>query len=313
MSDHSIDLHLLRLFVAVAEELHFGRAARRLRISQPPLSQQIRRLETLVGCPLFERTSRKVTLTAAGLELLEGAYQVLGTMRRAVERTRAAAEGADGSLEVGYVVPAMLSVLPPAIRRFRSENPRVVVHLRELSTSHQLTALSAGEIDVALVSGACPPGYRSCLEWTEPAVVLLPPSHPLAPRTVIEPAELSDQDFISFPRSQAPALHDAWVASCTAVGFVPRIVQEAQSWQMIAALVSAGLGIAIAPASAGSFLCRPGVPSLATEGELFRLSMCTGPAPSGHASVFAEIARLEHAAGPAQMGGAALGGIRIGG
>ena len=293
--DPRIDLHLLRLFVVVAEELHFGRAARRLRISQPPLSQQVRRLEGLLGCALFERTSRRVALTDAGRELLAHAYRVLAEMERAVEGARAVAAGGRGRIEIGYVVPAMLAFLPGVIRRFRAERPGVVLRLREISTAPQLAALDTGELDVALVSGACPGKHlRHWLTWTEPAVVLLPPSHALADRAEVGIGDLAEEDFVSFPRAQAPGLYERWVGACAAGGFTPRVAQEAQSWQMIAALVSAGLGVAVAPASAAATAPPPlASPRLCGNPPIFQLSLCTRADPPPTVRAFVEAARAE--------------------
>lgn len=293
--DTRIDLHLLRLFVAVAEELHFGRAAKRLGTSQPPLSQQIRRLEGLLGCALFERTSRRVALTDAGRELLAHAYRILAEMERAVEHARAVAAGGTGVIEIGYVVPAMLRFLPLAIRRFRAEQPGVVLRLREMSTAPQLEALGTGELDVALVSGECPEKQvRTWMTWTEPAVVLLPPAHALADRREVQVGELAEEDFISFPRAQAPDLYERWAGACRAGGFTPRVVQEAQSWQMIAALVSAGLGIAIAPASAAAVAAlQVSSPTLRCDAPIFRMSLCTRTDLSPTLRAFVQAARAE--------------------
>lgn len=293
--DTRIDLHLLRLFVAVAEELHFGRAARRLRTSQPPLSQQIRRLEGLLGFALFERTSRRVALTDAGREFLASANRILAEMERAVEQARAVAAGGTGVIEIGYVVPAMLGFLPRVIRRFRAEHPGVVLRLRELSTAPQLKALETGELDVALTSGAREGRHvRSWMAWTEPAVVLLSPAHRLAQRADVAIGELAGEEFISFPRAQAPDLHERWVGACVAGGFAPRVVQQAQSWQMIAALASAGLGIAIAPASAAAAAVPPaGAPRLRGDPPIFRMSLCTRADLSPAVGAFVQAARAE--------------------
>lgn len=294
--DSRIDLHLLRLFVAVAEELHFGRAARRLGTSQPPLSQQIRKLETLLGCALLERTSRRVALTDAGVAFLDTAYRVLGEMDRGIERARAVAAGGQGWLDVGYVVPAMLAFLPAVISRFRTAHPGVSLRLHEMSSAPQLKALAAGQIDVALVSDDCTGGdLRSWLGWSEPAVALLPALHPLAEREEIEVGELAGEGFVSFPRMQAPGLHERWAHACAAAGFTPHIVQEAQSWHMIAALVAAGLGVAAAPASV-AVLKPPNVrsPRLRCDPRIFRTSLCTrADVPSPAVWAFIKAARLE--------------------
>ncbi|HEX8242652.1 MAG TPA: LysR family transcriptional regulator [Longimicrobium sp.] len=272
-----VDLHLLRLFVVVAEELHFGRAARRLRIAQPALSQQVRKLETLLGYRLFDRTSRRVALSGAGAALLESAQRIFAELERGVETAGAVAQGRAGVLEVGYIVPAMLGLLPDLIRRFRAETPGVTLRLHEMSSAAQVEALGAGRLDVAFVSGPCgDPALRQHLAWREPAVAVLPVDHPLAGQAEIALEDLAAEEFVSFPRHQAPSLYDRWLLACLNAGFSPRVVQEAQSWHMIATLVGAGLGVAVAPESVRllnvlGVRCIP----ISTSGLEFEVSLCT--------------------------------------
>lgn len=272
-----IDLHLLRLFVVVAEELHFGRAARRLRIAQPALSQQVRKLETLLGYRLFDRTSRRVALSAAGAALLQSARRIFAELERGVETAGAIAQGRAGVLDVGYIVPAMLALLPDLIRRFRAETPAVTLRLHEMSSAAQVEALGTGRLDAAFVSGPCgDPSLRQQLAWREPAVAVLPADHALAGRAEIALAELAAEEFVSFPRHQAPGLYDRWLLACLSAGFSPRVVQEAQSWHMIATLAAAGLGVAVAPASVrvlnvAGVRCIP----VSTRGLEFDVSLCT--------------------------------------
>ena len=272
-----IDLHLLRLFVVVAEELHFGRAARRLHIAQPALSQQVRKLETLLGYRLFDRTSRRVALSGAGAALLESARRIFAELERGMETAGAIAQGRAGVLDVGYIVPAMLGLLPDLIRRFRAEATGVTLRLHEMSSAAQVEALGTGRLDVAFVSGPCgDPALRQHLAWREPAVAVLPAHHPLADRPDLALEELAGDEFVSFPRHQAPGLYDRWLLACLNAGFSPRVVQEAQSWHMIATLVGAGLGVAAAPVSV-RLLNVPGVRSIpiSTSGLEFEVSLCT--------------------------------------
>ena len=252
--DERVDLHLLRQFLAVAEELHFGRAAERLGMAQPPLSQRIRYLETLLGFSLFTRTSRVVRLTAAGAALRDSTTRLIVQITGDVDEATRIAHGEIGSLSIGYVVPAMLTFLPSLIRGFRDSHPGVHVRLREMSTAPQLAALRDGSLDAGFVTEPpAAPDIAVWLTWQEPFVAVLPASHALTKRPRITIEALASSDFILFPAAQAPELHRKIVQLCRDHGVEPRIVQEAQSWQMIASLVAAGLGVSIAPASIARF------------------------------------------------------------
>ncbi|HEU4454256.1 MAG TPA: LysR family transcriptional regulator [Longimicrobium sp.] len=244
-----IELRHLRYFAAVAEELHFGRAARRLGMAQPPLSQQIGRLEEMLGCALFTRRPR-VALTPAGEALLSVARRSLAQVAQGVETTRRAGRGEAGVLRVGFAASVMLAPLPAVIRAFRERHAGVELRLRELSTSAQVQALADGTIDVGFLREPAPDAeIVSEPVAREPFVAVLPPAHPLAGRRGISLEELAEEPFVHFPREVAPTLHDQVMALCRQAGFAPRVVQVAQEWLTIIGLVESGLGVSLAPAS----------------------------------------------------------------
>jgi DNA-binding transcriptional LysR family regulator len=255
-----VDLRRLRYFVAVAEELHFGRAARRLNLSQPPLSVQIRQLERDIGARLLERTQRRVALTAAGRVLLDAARDLALRADAAVDRTRRAARGEIGRLAIGFVTTADYSVLPPLVRRFRERRPDVTLILNELTADRQLTLLASGELDLGLM--IAPPAAKGLIArpvLREPLIAALPTTHRLARgRRLINPADLAQDGFILFPRDLAPGLFDLVIAVCRGAGVAPRIAQEAVQMQTILGLTAAGLGVALVPACMAN-LRRPDV------------------------------------------------------
>lgn len=249
MGDLGIELRHLRYFVAVAEELHFGRAAKRLHIAQPPLSQQVRQLEEVIGHSLFSRTSRVVKLTPAGAELLERARRTLQRLDEDLEATRSVGRGEVGMLTVGFVGSAVLAGLPAALRRYQRRYPRVQLRLRELYTSGLVEAVKDGSMDVAFLRD---PGEAEGIEletwFKEPFIAVLPKRHPLAGRGAISVSRLRDEPFVFFPRSAGEHAWAKVVGLCERNGFRPRVVQEAPQWLTIIRLVGAGLGVTIAPA-----------------------------------------------------------------
>jgi DNA-binding transcriptional LysR family regulator len=246
----AFELRHLRYFVAVAEELHFGRAAKRLGIAQPPLSQQIRQLEHRLGVSLFSRTSRQVALTPAGEALLRGARRTLAEMGLAAAAARRAATGETDALRVGYTDSAALSVMPSAIRRFRSALPSVHLDLVEGSTAAQLDAVARDLIDLALVRGpVVQPAMRTEVVLREPFLVALPEHHPLGERETVELRALGAEPMVLFPRHLAPDFHDTISAMCRAAGFTPLVAYEGAEYQTILSLVAAGLGVSLVPRS----------------------------------------------------------------
>ncbi|OPC76978.1 LysR family transcriptional regulator [Embleya scabrispora] len=252
MERPELPLPQLHAFVVLAEELHFGRAAARLGIAQPPLSQQIRRLEDKVGHALFSREPGRVTLTPAGRELLPAARRILAHLADALAAARAAGSGRVGHLRIGFAASLAPTVLPGLLRTFHERFPDVRLHIREMTTTPQLAALHDRSIDIGLMRE--PPtddeprlGFRTVL--TEPFVAVLPRTHPLATRRTLRVAQLADSPFVLLPRHVGPHLHDRIIDLCTTAGFTPHVVQHAVEWQTVCALVEAGLGVSLAPAS----------------------------------------------------------------
>ena len=240
-------LRQLRYFLAVAEELHFGRAAERAGIAQPPLTQQIQKLESVLGCKLFVR-GRKTRLTAAGAALAADATRLLEQAEQAFDSARRAARGEVGQLRVGVPPSVMLTGLPAAIRRYRERYPAVSFTLREMATSVIEEALRRREIDLGFLRESKPgTPLRSALFLTERLVAVLPAAHPLASRHTLALRQLKSESFVLFPARLGPAFHGVLTGACVRAGFAPRIVQEATQWQTVISFVEAGMGVSLAP------------------------------------------------------------------
>jgi len=253
-----MELRHLRYFVAVAEELHFGRAAQRLHIQQPPLSRQIQDLEADLGFPLFERSRRRVELTPAGTALLGRARQVFDALDVAIHDARSASEGDSGRLVIGYPSSLAYSGLTELLRAFRTRFPSVELSLRELPPGDQIDGLKAGSLDVGFVrSSLDDPALVAELVRRESLMVVLPDDHRLATRRSIPLSALAHEPFVMFPRARGPAFFDQLMALCHAAGFTPRIVQEAPQLDIVS-MVAAGFGISIMPSSMRNFR-RPGL------------------------------------------------------
>jgi len=253
-----MELRHLRYFVTLAEELHFGRAAQRLHIQQPPLSRQIQLLEAELGFPLFERSRRRVELTPAGNALLGRVRQVFEALDAAVHDARSASEGESGRLIVGYPSSLAYSGLTELLRAFRTRYPGVELSLRELSPGEQIDALKAGGLDVGFVrSSLDDPALGAELVRRESLMVVLPDDHPLAAQRSISLSALKHEPFVLFPRARGPAFFDQLMGLCHAAGFTPRIVQEAPQLDIIS-MVAAGFGVSIMPSSMRNFR-RPGL------------------------------------------------------
>lgn len=248
-----MEIRQLRYFVAVAEELHFRRAAARLHISQPPLSQQIRQLEEEMGCRLLARTRRRVELTAAGEAFLHDARTILGELDGAVSTARAIDAGQTGRLRINFVGSALLSIIPGVVQRFRAARPGIELELRERSTATQLSAVSAGVVDVGLVRPPIDedPGLRAETVMRERTVVVMPVNHPLAAMRRVPLRRLAAEPFVLFPRAQAPGFHDLLINSVAATGAAPQVAQYAPEMLTIIGLVAAGIGLSLVPASLG--------------------------------------------------------------
>lgn len=245
-----MELRHLRYFVTVAEELHFGRAAERLHIAQPPLSQQIRQLEAELGFELFHRTKRNVQLTDAGQVFLGEVQQIMQQLQQAIQLGQQTSRGELGQLIVGFVSSAAYNILPNILRCFRHQIPGVSLELHELTTDQQLEWLRSGRMDVGFIR---PPVAEDTLIWEtvfqESLMVALPETHHLANQTEVNLSVLAHEPFILFPRVLAPGLYDLIISLCQESGFSPHIAQEAIQMQTIISLVAADMGVAIAPAS----------------------------------------------------------------
>lgn len=241
-----IELRHLRYFLAVVEEQHFGRAAARLGIAQPPLSQQIQRLEAALDVTLFDRAQRRVTLTAAGRALAARAPAVLEAAAMLRDDVREAARGRAGVLRIGTAASASLGVVPEMIARFRSRYPDVVVQLDDRTSMPHVERLRQRLIDVALVRSPVP-GMRATVIREDALLAVVPRSHRLARRRTVRMAELRNEPFVLFPRESAPEFHDDVQSAFARAGFTPRVVAQATQWATVAGMVAAGMGIAVAP------------------------------------------------------------------
>jgi DNA-binding transcriptional LysR family regulator len=246
-----MELRHLRYFLAVADELHFGRAAARLHIAQPPLSQQIRQLEAELGFALFLRTQRRVRLTEAGAAFRDEARALLERLEQARASAGRVARGEAGALSVGFVASATYALLPRLYRTFRERHPGVALGLEELSTAEQVDALRAGRIQLGL---ARPPVGDETLRVEtlaeEPLVAALPARHPLAARATLPLRALAHEPFVLFPRQPRPGWIDVVQEACRAAGFRPAVAQEVLELSTAVTLVAAGIGVTLVPASA---------------------------------------------------------------
>lgn len=242
----NIELRVLRYFVAVAEELHFGRAAERMLVSQPALSRQIAALEQQLDVRLFERTSRQVRLTEAGMALLIEARRALVQAERAVEIARRAGRGEVGHVRVGFLASACNSILPSVVRAFRTRYPQVTLELTELLDDEQVYRLGEGQLDVGFVRIVPDRALlQSEVVLREPLAAILSAQHALASRASIDLAELASEDFILWPRAEAVESYDQIIAACRQAGFSPRIVLASARAPAILGLVAAGLGVSV--------------------------------------------------------------------
>ncbi|MEU4744220.1 LysR family transcriptional regulator [Actinosynnema sp. NPDC023658] len=256
-----MELKHLRAAVAVADHLHFGRAAAALGTAQPPLSQTVKALETELGVSLFHRDTRNVEPTRAGEAFVADARAVLSMVDGAARRARAAGRGEVGSLAIGMVGSSVLHPLPMIIREFRARYPAVTLSFTVLPTTSQVEQLRTAALDVGLLRPPLP-GPADDLELVpvarEPLVAAVPNDHPLARRKRVHVRSLAGEPFVLFPRHLGPGLHDEITALCRRGGFTPRVAQEAVQMATIVGLVAAGCGVGIVPGSTAA-QARPDV------------------------------------------------------
>jgi len=248
-----MDFRQLRYFVAVAEELSFSAAARRLHVSQPPLSLQIKALEEELGSVLLNRNNRKVELTEAGTLFLEQARRALAYLERAGDVVRQAARGEAGELRVSFTASVpMFEAFPQIVQAFRARHPGARADLIHLSTGQQLRALADKSVDIGFLRPSPlfePPANITVAQlWTDRLVAVLPAGHALARRLGPLPmAALADESFILFPRGLGCGLFEHVTVLASRAGFAPHVRQEAREGATIIGLVAAGMGISVLP------------------------------------------------------------------
>ncbi|MCE4555208.1 LysR family transcriptional regulator [Roseateles cellulosilyticus] len=240
----------LRYFLALAEELHYGRAAQRLAISQPPLSVAIQQLEASVGARLFDRDSKGVRLTPAGEAFRASATQLLERAEEACTRAREVQAGEVGRLRLGFVGSTLFNGLPMWLQAFQVRHPRVEIVVVELNSQDQIDALLGQELDLGLVhTDRLPPQLAGQPLYSEPFLACLPAGHPLAAEAEIPLTALSEQPFILFSRRGSPDYHARIVDICHQHGFRPRLQHEGRHWLSVVSMVAQGLGVSIVPAA----------------------------------------------------------------
>ena len=256
-----IETRLLRQFIAVAQELHFSKAAARLHMAQPPLSQAISRLEDKLGVALFIRSKPGVQLTPAGRAFLDTAYTTLRGLELGIDHARQVARGVAGTLTVSALSLACYDTLLDSLPGFRQALPQVRLVLREMPSAEQARALLAGEVDIGFLRQVrFDSEQMECVEvLREPLLLALPATHPKAGVTPIELRDCADEDFVFTPQPLGSGYHQQLIGLCEAAGFYPRVVQEAAQMHTLIALVGRGFGVALVPASIASAVARSDV------------------------------------------------------
>ncbi|ETK25066.1 LysR family transcriptional regulator [Pseudomonas sp. FH1] len=249
-----INFRLIRhlwLFLAVAEEQNFGRAAKRLGMSQPPLSEQIQVLEQALKVQLFERSRRGAKLTPVGAAILPAVRKFAEQLERLELAVEEAVAGQSGMLTIGAISTAMFDVLPGLIDQLKQQYPHLTVSVREIDSVEALPALEAGDIDLAFarLDGDLGPAIQSLPVREDRLMVALPSDHPLAARSRISLSSLASEPLVMFSRKVSPVYFDNLIATCRASGFSPRVLHEVRSVASQIAFVSCGQGIALVPAS----------------------------------------------------------------
>lgn len=254
-----MELRRLTYFLAVAEELHFGRAASRLDIAQPPLSRQIAALEADIGTLLFDRSRSQIRLTQAGEVLERHARGLVDRLEAAYKETRLVGDGGAGRLRIAFVGSASHGVLPTLIKSYRSHFPNVELALSAMNNAELHSALVQRDIDIAVARPALKDEeLRAEPLVREDLILAVPDNSELAERKVIRLAELSDQTFVLYPRRPRPSYADSVLAICRKEGFEPAALELAQDFQTAISLVSVGVGLSVVPESV-SQTSRPGV------------------------------------------------------
>ncbi|KFK92608.1 MULTISPECIES: LysR family transcriptional regulator [unclassified Serratia (in: enterobacteria)] len=292
-----MDIRRLRYFLVLADELHFGRAANRLAISQPPLSVSIRQLEETIGAKLFERSHQKVRLTAAGEALVPAAQALIERMNSTMHQVRDVDQGVTGHLRIGFVGALLYQGLPRLLQQFQQSRTGLQLNMLELNTKDQLSELAHGSLDVGFVHASrLPEGVSSLLFSSEPLVACLPQQHPLASKPSLNLRELRDDRFIAFSRQVSPYYYDRIQSLCFTAGIDPDIRCEARHWLSVISLVAQGFGSALVPASLrGSAMAGVSFVALAEAG-LLSEAYCIWQTDDQRPLLAAFIAAVRHAA-----------------
>ncbi len=250
----NMDIKKLQYFIAVAEELHFNRAAEKLNMTQPPLSQQIQALENEIGVKLLERNKRQVRLTSAGAVFLEEAKSILSQLERSIKTTQLVDQGIIGHLNIGFIDSAAGGVLVDMLKMFRERYPQVQLTLHEMTSAQQWQALHEGTIHIGFVrytESGKHIEHRPLVN--ESLIAVLPEQHHLAHLPVLSIRSLALEPFISFPRHLGAPFHDLIMSFCAQHDMYPNVVQEAIQMYTIVNLVAANLGVSIVPSSVAIF------------------------------------------------------------
>ncbi|MBB2920041.1 LysR substrate-binding domain-containing protein [Cupriavidus alkaliphilus] len=255
-----LELRTLRLFLVLSEELHFGRAAQRLLISQPPLTKHIQQLEEDLGVRLFDRNRRTVRLTPAGAALVREARRMLNQLDATVDAVRKAEHGEIGHLRIGFVAAVLYMNVERIVQKFEQDIGEIDLTWEETSTAEQVDALQRDRIDLGLAQIGTPPGeLQSHVIHKERLVVALPASHPYAKRKRIDLVRLAEMPFVTIPRDSAPAYFDLVTSTCIQAGFSPHLRHYAKHLLSVVSLVGLGRGIALVPAT----LAKASLPGVA--------------------------------------------------
>jgi len=245
-----MDLRHLNYFLILAEELHFGRAAERLNISQPPLSRMIQQIERELGVLLFERTKRSVMLTSGGIELLQDAKQMVLQMQAVKKRLSVFGKGETGTVRIGYVGAVMHTELPKLLSNFIEQFPHINLQFEEQPNNNLLHGLNNGTLDAAFVrTWLHPENLEERLILSEPFVAVVPAKHSLAMKKKISVKELKNENFITFTRECGPTIFDSFLVLCSNAGFTPQISHHASQLNSVLRLIESGFGVSLLPAN----------------------------------------------------------------
>ena len=287
-------LRHIRYFIAVAEELHFRRAAVRLGIAQPALSRAIRYLEQELAVTLFERSNRSVALTPAGKTFLDGCRSVMSAVERTVDDTRRVDCGQIGTLRIGYTDFAIAGALPNLLQAFQRTHPGIILQPYHGVTADQLRKLEEGNLDIGFVTGPITrPGYDQCLIQRDRLICVVYENHPLAGRRGVRLKELANEDFVHGPSRDWEHFYSYLIPLCRRAGFVPRIVQEAFNSAGILGLVASGMGVTILTESTHNLAVKGlvAVPLKDVSERLMTVAIWNASAARGSIGMFVEFIR----------------------